>query len=154
MTPQPAARWRSAGRSPSCFCCAACIRRAAPRRCSRAQSYGGIRFAGFPILANSALPVAAGMLYNTATGRCYPHLHRKAAAGPAGDARSARADLDAVLARYNQVLDVSRDDLEALLHDTEAGAFRRKVRGLRCTDIMTAEPLAAHASQRCRPPGS
>ena len=35
---------------------------------------------------------------------------RRAEAAPPG-AASPRADLDAVLARYNQMLDISRDDL-------------------------------------------
>jgi len=36
------------------------------------------------------------------------------------------ADLDAVLARYNQVVDVSRDDLHQLLEQTHIEAYRRR----------------------------
>jgi CBS domain-containing membrane protein len=47
------------------------------------------------------------------------------------------ADLDAVLARYNQVLDVPRDDLADLLHEAELLSYRNRLGGLRCADIMS-----------------
>ncbi|MEF7615851.1 HPP family protein [Aquincola sp. MAHUQ-54] len=100
-------------------------------------------FAAFPMLANSVLLVLAGVAYNSLTGRRYPHGQQAAPAAPA-DARSrfSAADLDAALAHYNQVLDVSRDDLEALLHEAELAAYRRNLGDLRCGDIMSREPLA------------
>lgn len=98
-------------------------------------------FALFPVLANSLLLVLAGVLYNSLSGRRYPHAAPAPAAGSAQRSRFSSADLDAALAHYNQVLDVSRDDLEALLHDAEAAAFQRKLGTLRCSDIMTTAPL-------------
>ncbi|MDX3907932.1 MAG: HPP family protein [Pigmentiphaga sp.] len=99
------------------------------------------RFALFPVLVNSVLLVLAGLAYNSLTGRRYPH----AQAAPASTQRSrfTPADLDAALAHYNQVLDVSRDDLEHLLHHAEMAAYRRNLGELRCRDIMTREPLTA-----------
>lgn len=92
-----------------------------------------------PVLVNSLLLVAAGMAYNTATRRDYPHMQLAAKARGARDdeADAVDADLDAVLARYNQVLDVSRDDLKALLQDTQLSAYQRKLANLRCSDIMS-----------------
>ena len=92
-----------------------------------------------PVLVNSLLMVAAGMAYNTATRRAYPHMQLAAKARGARDdeADAVDADLDAVLARYNQVLDVSRDDLKALLQDTQLSAYQRKLANLRCSDIMS-----------------
>lgn len=96
------------------------------------------QFVWFPAAVNSLLLVLAGIAYNRATGRRYPH----ASAGPTpADAprRFGDADLDAVLARYDQVLDVSRDDLSALLHAAEGEAYRRRLGDLRCTDVMTRD---------------
>ncbi|RYY51587.1 MAG: CBS domain-containing protein, partial [Comamonadaceae bacterium] len=98
-------------------------------------------FALFPAFGNSLLLVLAGVLYNTATGRRYPHI-QSTPAGPPAAARFATADVDAVLARYNQVLDVSRDDLETLIRDIEAESFQRRLGALRCADIMSREPPA------------
>lgn len=100
------------------------------------------RFALLPILLNSVLLVVVGMAYNTLTGRRYPHVQTTPAAPPSpAGARFTSADLDAALAHYNQVLDVSRDDLEDLLHHAEAAAYRRNLGELRCHDVMSREPL-------------
>lgn len=104
------------------------------------------RFALFPVALNSMLLAAAGIAYNRATRRPYPHPQLPAAPGPARDdeARALDADLDAVLRRYNQVLDVSRDDLKALLHEAQLRATTRKLHTLRCADIMSREPVTVH----------
>jgi CBS domain-containing membrane protein len=105
---------------------------------------GGIgdpSFALYPVLLNSVLLVLAGIAYNHATGRPYPHRQLPAAASGAAGAVDSDldADLDAVLARYNQVLDVSRDDLKSLLAQTQLRAYDRKLAELRCADIMSRE---------------
>lgn len=105
---------------------------------------GGITnpwFAVFPVLLNSVLLALAGMAYNNATRRPYPHGQRPASleAGKPPQVRDAEADLDAVLARYNQVLDVSRDDLQALMEQVKWQAYQRKLAGVRCADIMSRE---------------
>ncbi|ACB33741.1 CBS domain containing membrane protein [Leptothrix cholodnii SP-6] len=106
---------------------------------------GDWRFALAPVALNSALLVAAGMLYNPLTGRRYPHAQDAASspAKPAGERAPgfSDADLDAVLARYNQVLDIPRDDLRTLLEQSELEAHRRRLDTLRCRDIMSADPL-------------
>lgn len=97
-------------------------------------------FAAQPVALNSLLLVLAGMAYNSLTGRRYPHAqHVQAPAGATVAApRFGDAELDAVLARYNQVLDVPRDDLADLLHEAELLAYRRRLGGLRCADIMSS----------------
>ncbi|QHE88299.1 HPP family protein [Hydrogenophaga sp. BPS33] len=103
-------------------------------------------FALFPMLVNSVLLVLAGVLYNSLTGRRYPHAQGWVAPGAqtaAPPARFTEADLDAALAHYNQVLDVSRDDLQELLHHAESAAYQRNFGSLRCKDIMTREPITA-----------
>ncbi|ALV04641.1 HPP family protein [Roseateles depolymerans] len=107
-------------------------------------------FAAEPVLLNSCLMVAAGMVYNTLTGRRYPHPQgamppaapvATPAPDPAGSLFS-EADLDAVLARYNQVLDVPRDDLRDILNEAGLMASRRRITTLRCADVMSGDPKA------------
>lgn len=78
---------------------------------------GGVvnwHFALFPIVTNSVLLVLAATLYNRATGKPYPHPQRETAV-PTIEGRFVDADIDRVLARYNEVLDVPHDELHALL---------------------------------------
>ena len=99
-------------------------------------------FALFPVLLNSLVLVAVGMAYNPATGRRYPHPQLTSApSSPTADGqpRFGTADLDAVLARYNQVLDLPRDDLQSLLQAAELHAYQRRFGALRCADIMSGE---------------
>jgi CBS domain-containing membrane protein len=105
------------------------------------------RFALFPVLTNSLVLVACGMLYGRWSGRPYPHRAQRpppAAPSASAEARSrfTAADLDAALAHYNRVIDVHRDDLQALLAHAEAAAYQRNLGALRCDDIMTREPVA------------
>ncbi len=90
----------------------------------------------FPVLANSLLLALAGILYNNATRRAYPAAQ---AAPPTARDPATEQDLDAVLARYNQVLDVSRDDLRALLNETQLRGHERRLKDTRCADIMSRE---------------
>ena len=101
-------------------------------------------FALFPALTNSLLLVIAGIVYNSATGRRYPHVQLpERVKGERTATRFSSADLDAVLARYNQVLDVSRDDLENILQLTEMQALRRQLGEIRCSDIMSRTLITA-----------
>ncbi len=100
----------------------------------------GFGFALFPMLVDSLLLVLAGMLYNGLTGRRYPHAPQAPAATPPGG-RFTGADLDAALAHYNQVLDVSRDDLQEILQFAESAAYERNFGDLRCADVMSREPV-------------
>jgi CBS domain-containing membrane protein len=103
-----------------------------------------LHFVVFPVLANSLLLVAAGVAYNSATRRRYPHGQFRPMPAPAAavpTARFSEADLDAVLARYNQVLDVSRDDLRSLLEQAEVQAYRRRMDEIVCEDIMSRDVL-------------
>jgi CBS domain-containing membrane protein len=56
--------------------------------------------------------------------------------------RFTRADLDAALQHYNQVLDVDPDDLVKLLQHAQAVAYQRTLGELRCQDVMTPDPRA------------
>ncbi|MCY1373124.1 Inosine-5'-monophosphate dehydrogenase [compost metagenome] len=47
-----------------------------------------------------------------------------------------------MLARYNQVLDISRDDLESLIQQTELESYKRRLGTLHCADIMSGTPIS------------
>jgi CBS domain-containing membrane protein len=103
----------------------------------------GLQFLLFPVLANCVLLVLAGVIYNPLTGRRYPHRPAglpKDSKDSSKPPRFTTADLDAALAHYNQVLDISRDDLGELLHQAESAAYQRRFGDLKCGDIMSTEP--------------
>lgn len=108
----------------------------------------GYGFVIYPVLVNSACLLVLAVIYNRATGRPYPH--RKAviaAAEPAGITPPAISglaaeDLDAVLDEYNQVLDISREDLRDLFLRAEAHAYRRRFGTVRCDEVMTRGVVA------------
>ena len=100
------------------------------------------QFALVPVFLNSMLLVLCGVVYNNLTGRTYPHAQRGANASQAAAARFTAADMDSALAHYNQVLDVSRGDLQELLHHAELASYHRNFGGLRCADIMSSEPVS------------
>lgn len=94
-----------------------------------------------PLLLNVAVLVLTAIVYNNLTGRSYPHQAqgRSSRHGTAaGGSPFISADLDAALAHYDEVLDVSRADLEGLLHLVGRAAFQRTLGDLRCRDIMSA----------------
>jgi len=101
------------------------------------------QFVLFPVLFNAIALTLAGVVYNTLSGRAYPHALAPPTPATAAPSRFSQADLDFALARFNQVLNVSRDDLEQLLNYAEAAAYDRNLGGLHCSDIMSPEPLAA-----------
>ena len=102
-------------------------------------------FALFPVLANSLLLVAVGLAYHRLTRRVHAPLPAGAAASDGDTDASIDADLDAVLARHNQLLDISRDDLKALLEDTQLQAYQRKLANIRCSDIMSRQLITVNA---------
>jgi CBS domain-containing membrane protein len=118
--------------------------------CALLVVLGGVgdpQFALVPVLLDSLLLVAAGIAYNRATGRPYPQRPAPPAAGAAGMPAPPRrsftdADLDAVLQRYNQVLDVSREDLGLLLEQAQVQAWRRRAGQMRCVEVMSPAPVA------------
>ena len=114
--------------------------------CAVLMVMGGIAdpgFAVYPVLLNSLLLALAGVFYNHATGRPYPQRHAPAPKAEELKRRSfTDADLDAVLARYNQVLDVSREDLHMLLEQAQMQAWRRRSGQIRCAEVMSKDPVS------------
>jgi CBS domain-containing membrane protein len=109
----------------------------------------GFMFALVPVGLDSVLIVAAALAFNNLTGRRYPHSQQSAlknvhaTADPVPTARLgfAKEDLDAALVRYGQVLDVSRDDLEHILFETEMQAYGRRFGVITCGEIMSKDAV-------------
>jgi CBS domain-containing membrane protein len=109
----------------------------------------GFGFALLPVGLNSTLIVLAALVFNNLTGRRYPHTQQSAMRNvhetrdplPTARVGFAKEDLDAALARYGQVLDVSRDDLEAILFETEIQAYARRFGTITCGTIMSRDAV-------------
>jgi CBS domain-containing membrane protein len=109
----------------------------------------GFRFVLEPIALQSAILLSAALVYHALTGHRYPHGGAQPVAkAPAGAAPAparggfSREDLDAVLKRRSEWLDVSPDDLEALLREAEMQAYARTFGRLTSADVMT-KPIAS-----------
>ncbi|WP_423368384.1 HPP family protein [Burkholderia sp. LMG 32019] len=107
----------------------------------------GFSFVLEPIALQSAILLSAALAYHALTGHRYPHggvrPEAKPQAGGAAPARGGftRGDLDAVLKRRGEWLDVDPDDLEALLRETEMQAYSRTFGQLSCADLMTKNAI-------------
>ncbi|NTZ06784.1 HPP family protein [Burkholderia metallica] len=107
----------------------------------------GFGFVLQPIALQSAILLSAALVYHALTGHRYPHggvrPEAKPQAGGTAPARGGftRGDLDAVLKRRSEWLDVDPDDLEALLRETEMQAYTRTFGQLKCADLMTKHPI-------------
>ncbi|GGI52901.1 HPP family protein [Oxalicibacterium solurbis] len=110
----------------------------------------GYDFVLSPVLLNSVILLLTALFYNNATGRRYPHLampppaerHQTSDLPPTERAGITPEDLDNVLRRYNQIIDISRDDLEELILQTEMQAYRRQIGGVKCVDIMSRDVVS------------
>jgi len=114
----------------------------------------GYRFVLEPIAIQSAALLLAALVYHAATGHRYPHAGRqdRATASQAADEASrvgfARADVEAVLARRGEMLDIDPDDLYSLLRETQLQAFSRSFDELRCEDVMSRHVVSVSAETR------
>jgi CBS domain-containing membrane protein len=109
----------------------------------------GYSFILFPVGINSLLLLLVAIVFNNATRRPYPHAavkpvetHRTQDIPPEMRFGFTTEDLNEALKDYNQVLDVSRDDLQVLLQQTEMHAYRRRFGEITCEDIMSKDVVS------------
>jgi len=110
----------------------------------------GMSFVLNPVMLNSFCLLAVAIAYNRFTGRNYPHrpLGMTAAQKRMRDTPPEErlgftvGDLDNVLREYNQVIDIDRDDLQALFMQAEVQAYRRRFGEITCGDIMAREVIS------------
>ena len=103
-----------------------------------------------PVLLNCVVMVLVAIVYNNAVRRHYPHVPQpvKRPQGTADVPPSDRIgvtpdDLNTVLREYNQVVDISRDELNTLLMQAEQQAYKRRTGEVTCADIMSRDVITA-----------
>lgn len=97
-------------------------------------------YALYPVLLNSAALVAVGLAYNRIVRRSAPVVGRAVTGSAVPDqVQQLDLDLEAVLARHNRILDISREDLKSLLMQTQLHAYDRKLAEVRCSDVMSRD---------------
>jgi CBS domain-containing membrane protein len=120
-----------------------------------AVTKAGYLFAVNPVAVDSILLVLAGMAWNRLVGRSYPHRvpppppspHGTTDPLPASRIGYSTGDLDKALARYGELLDVSREDLDALFREVEIQARQRLHAQIRCGEIMSRDVIRLDRSQ-------
>jgi CBS domain-containing membrane protein len=105
----------------------------------------GYMFALNPVAVDSLLLTAAGMAWGRLTGHAYPH--RPPALSPERRVGYSPVDLDQALARYGELLDVSREDLDALFRQVELSAAQRLHAQILCGDVMSRDVISLHHDQ-------
>jgi CBS domain-containing membrane protein len=116
----------------------------------QAVSDAGFLFPLSPVALNCVLIVTVAVLYNNLTGRRYPHAQHAAdknlhATGdPAPETRLGitEGDLETALARYGEILDVSPDDLLAIVEDARQLALDRHFRERTCAELMSTHVVS------------
>ncbi|MDB5728955.1 MAG: hypothetical protein JWQ00_2160 [Noviherbaspirillum sp.] len=110
----------------------------------------GFAFALSPVALNSAVILLTALAYSRLCGRPYPHVaashanpHQTRDPLPSERVGVAPDDLDAALLQYNQLLDVSRDDLAEIFRRTEMNAYQRHFGRITCADIMSRDVVKA-----------
>jgi CBS domain-containing membrane protein len=110
----------------------------------------GYHFVFMPVAFNCACMVVAALAINNLLRHPYPHVahlpantHGTADPNPLERVGFTRADLDAAIRDYNELLDVSEDDLEGIFRQVELQAFSRRSGTLRCRDIMSRDIVVA-----------
>jgi len=115
----------------------------------------GYRFVVFPVLFNSLLLTALALLINNLMGRSFPHRtlhvpgHLTADQPPSERVGISRADLHAVLTERGELLDISEDDLQEILLQTEMRAHERRFGALRCADFMAHDVVTIDPGTTC-----
>jgi CBS domain-containing membrane protein len=114
----------------------------------------GYSFAFAPIAVNAIVLMLTAVVFNNLTGRAYPvrqkstlkNTHATSDPVPTARVGFTKEDMDAALARYGQVLDISRADLERILQETEMNAYGRRFGVVTCGEIMSKDAVTIEPS--------
>lgn len=115
----------------------------------------GYQFVVSPVAVNSAFLLIAALIFNNLFRRRYPHQahppgnrHGTSDPRPVERLGFTRADLDAAVKAYDQLLDVNEDDLEEIFRQAELRAYSRRSGEIRCADIMSKDIIVARPEMR------
>jgi CBS domain-containing membrane protein len=113
----------------------------------------GYRFVLWPVAVNSLVLLLAALVFNVAVRRRYPHrtlahasMHLTRDEPPGARLGLTVQDLDAALRARGELLDVSKDDLEALFMAAEHRAWSRRFGDIRCEDLMSRDVVSVQPS--------
>lgn len=103
-----------------------------------------------PVGVNSVLLLASAYVFNNATGRRYPHLVPPAAQTNHGTTDPIPThrigvvpeDLRSVLEQYDEVINISPEDLDAILHQAQIRAYERRSGEITCNEIMSRDVIS------------
>lgn len=109
----------------------------------------GFWFPLVPVAINALILVGLGVVFHRLAGRRYPHrqapspvnVHETRDPPPGLRVGFTSADIDAAVEKFNETLDISRDDLDALLREVEQEALLRQHGALRCADVMSRDVI-------------
>jgi CBS domain-containing membrane protein len=106
----------------------------------------GLWYVLIPVFINSLLLLAMGLIYNRALGRRYPNggraqpnRHQTADPQPSERLATQATDIDFALEKHGELLDISRQDLQALLQEAQLHALRERVGTVLCQDVMSRD---------------
>lgn len=110
----------------------------------------GYQFVISPVAINSGFLLLSALLFNNLLRHRYPHVphqarnrHGTADLPPIERLGFTRADLDAAVKAYDELLDVNEDDLEDIFRDAELRAYSRRSGEIRCEEIMSRDVVVA-----------
>ncbi|WP_336757226.1 HPP family protein [Aeromonas hydrophila] len=114
----------------------------------------GVGYVLLPVLLNSLLLLLLALCYNRLLGRRYPNSgqaqpnrHQTADPQPSERVATQAADIDFALDKHGELLDISRQDLQALLQEAQLHALRARVGTVRVQDVMSRDLILIEAQQ-------
>ncbi len=114
----------------------------------------GVGYVLLPVLLNSLLLLLLALCYNRLRGRHYPNSgqaqpnrHQTADPQPSERVATQAADIDFALEKHGELLDISRQDLQALLQEAQLHALRARVGTVRVQDVMSRDLILIEAQQ-------
>lgn len=106
----------------------------------------GVAYVLLPVLLNSLLLLMLALLYNRLLGRRYPNSgkaqpnrHQTADPQPSERIATQATAIDLALEQHGELLDISRQDLQALLQEAQLHALRARVGTVRVQDVMSRD---------------
>lgn len=114
----------------------------------------GVGYVLLPVLLNSLLLLLLALCYNRLLGRRYPNSgqaqpnrHQTADPQPSERVATQAADIDFALEKHGELLDISRQDLQALLQEAQLHALRARGGTVRVQDVMSRDLILIEAQQ-------
>jgi CBS domain-containing membrane protein len=106
----------------------------------------GVGYVLLPVLLNSLLLLMLALFYNRLLGRRYPNSgkaqpnrHQTADPQPSERIATQATAIDLALEQHGELLDISRQDLQALLQEAQLHALRARVGTVRVQDVMSRD---------------